>query len=161
MSCISPGAQASRARGPVPRPREPGKSKQPAADEVTRKVLLTDLGLALLPALADLLQDGQHDLAKRFLEAKRSQALVEHRVGGGFVPAADRRKQAGGEILEHSLRRALVLECCPGGLRGRKALLDPGSHPLHPRSVGRRVEPKAARRANRPRQPVPRLPRAQ
>ena len=34
-------------------------------------------------------------------------------------------------------------------------------HPLHASGVGSRVEPEAARRANRPREPVPRLPRAQ
>ena len=52
------------------------------------------------------------------LEAERSKALVEHRVSGGLVVAADRREQASGEVLEHSLGRPLVLECGTGGLRG-------------------------------------------
>ena len=109
------GEKRKRARPAAPKP---GERKQPAADEVARKVLLADLDLAPLPAVADLLQDGQHYLAQRFLQAERSQALVERRVSGGLVVAADRREQASGEILEHSLGRPLVLECGTGGLGG-------------------------------------------
>ena len=109
------GEKSKRARSAAP---EPGKRKQPAADEVAREVLLADLDLAPLPAVADLLQDGQHHVAQRFLQAECSKALVEDRVSGGLVVAADRRKQASGEVLEHALGRPLVLECGTGGLRG-------------------------------------------
>ena len=118
MSCVSPGAQARSASGPVPRPQNRASAKQPAADEVAREVLLADLDLAALPAVADLLQGGQHHVAQRLLEAERSKALVEHRVSGGLVVAADRRKQASGGVLEQTLGRPLVLECGTGGLGG-------------------------------------------
>jgi hypothetical protein len=49
------GEKSKRARSSAP---EPGKPKQPAADEVAREVLLADLDLAPLPAVADLLQGG-------------------------------------------------------------------------------------------------------
>src|SRR5580765_1146807 len=109
------GKESKRARSAAP---EPGKREQPAADQVAGEVLLADLDLAPLPAVADLLQDGQHHLAQRLLEAERSKALVEHRVRGALVVAADRRKQASGKVLEHPLGRPLVLECGTGGLGG-------------------------------------------
>jgi hypothetical protein len=80
-------------------------------------VLFADLDLAPLPTVADLLQDGQHHLAQRLLQAECREALVEHGVGGGLVVAPDRREQARGEVLEHPLGRPLVLECGTGGLR--------------------------------------------
>ena len=109
------GEKRKRARSAAP---EPGERKQPAADEVAREVLLADLDLAPLPAVADLLQGGQHHLAQRLLQAERSKALVEHRVSGGLVVAADRREQASGRVLEQTLGRPLVLECGTRSLRG-------------------------------------------
>ena len=109
------GEKSKRACSAAP---EPGKRKQPAADEVAREVLLADLDLAPLPAVADLLQDGQHHLAQRLLQAERSKALVEHRVSGGLVVAADRREQASGGVLEQTFGGPLVLECGTRGLRG-------------------------------------------
>ena len=52
------------------------------------------------------------------LQAERREALVEHRVGGGFVVAADRREQASGGVLEQTLGRPLVLECGTRSLGG-------------------------------------------
>ena len=74
------------------------------------------------PAVADLLQDGQHHLPQRLLQSERVEALVEHGVGGGLVVAAEGREQAGGCVLEQAFGRALVLEGGARSLRGRKAL---------------------------------------
>ena len=112
------GCTGQKSKGAPSSAPEPGKPKQPAADEVAREVLLADLDLAPLPAVADLLQDGYHHVVERFLQAERSKALVEHRVSGGLVVAADRGKQASGEALEQTLGRPLVVDGGARGLRG-------------------------------------------
>ena len=117
MSCVSPGAQARSASGPVPRPRKSGEREQPAADEVAREVLLADVDLSALPAVADLFQGGQHHLVQHLLEAECGEALVEHGVGGGLVVAANRCEQAGGRVLEQILGRSHVFECGMRSLR--------------------------------------------
>ena len=150
--------ESKRARSAAP---EPGKRKQPAADEVAREVLLADLDLAPLPAVADLLQDGQHHLAQRLLQAERSKALVEHRVSGGLVVAADRREQAGGQSSSIPSDGRSSSSAARAASAAERPCVEPAPHPLHASGVGRRVEPEAARRANRPREPVPGLPRAQ
>ena len=55
------GEEGKRAGPAAP---EPGQREQPATDQVAREVLLADIDLAALPAVADLLQGGQHDLAQ-------------------------------------------------------------------------------------------------
>ena len=109
------GEERERTRSAAP---EPGEREQPAADEVAREVLVADLDLAALPAVADLFQGGQHHLAQHQLQPERREALVEHRVGGGLVVAANRREQAGGRVLEQTFGRPLVLECGARSLRG-------------------------------------------
>ena len=63
----SAGEERERARPAAP---EPGEREQPAADQVASEVLLADVDLAALPAVADLLQGGQHHLAQNLLEAE-------------------------------------------------------------------------------------------
>ena len=109
------GEERERARPAAP---ETGEREQPAADEIARKVLVADIDLAALPAVADLFQGGQHHLAQHLLQAERREALVEHRVGGGLVVAANCCEQAGGRILEQTFGRPLVLECGARSLRG-------------------------------------------
>ena len=65
MSCVSPGAQERSASGPLPRSQNRASAKEPAAGKVSREVLLADLDLAALPAVADLFQGGQHNVAQR------------------------------------------------------------------------------------------------
>src|SRR4029078_862121 len=105
------------------------------ADEVAREVLLADLDVAALPAVADLFQGGQHHVAQRLLHAERSQALVERRVSGDLVVAVDRPEQASGGVLEQTLGRALVCDCDTGGLGGRETLVESAPHTFYARGV--------------------------
>ena len=161
MSCISPGTQASRASGPVPRPQNRASASSLPRMRLLAKCSWLILDLAPLPAVADLLQDGQHHLAQRFLEAERSKALVEHRVCGG-ARRSGRSPQAGERRGSSSIPSDG--RSSSSAARAASAAERPCSSPRRIRShasgVGRCVEPEAARRANRPREPVPRLPRA-
>src|SRR3954452_21188749 len=127
-------------------------------------MLLGDRDLATLPALAELVQVGEDDLAEERVEAHRAEQRVEHRLRVGLVEVLEGRAEvssrgAGVEDGRAWFGEALRRE------RGRFRRCDAfGQVPLHAQhslEVVSAVEPESARRTRRLEKPVAALPGAQ
>lgn len=81
MSCVSPGAHASRASRPAAAP-EPREQLQSAVDQVAGEMFLADLECALFPAQPDVWEGWEDHVAQDGFQPERCEAFVEDRVHG-------------------------------------------------------------------------------
>jgi hypothetical protein len=151
------GQQRARALAAVP---PASKAEQAAAQDVAGEVLLPDRDLAALPALAELVQVGQHHLAEDGLDRQRREHAVEGSVRPGLVERVERRAQLARPALErrsagvgHDVHLGLG-EREARGLSRREAAVEMCAHRGHALLVLGGVETEAAVGALGAQQPV-------
>ncbi len=153
--------QRARARAVAPAARE---AEQSPAQQRTGEVLLSDRGVSTLPALAQLVQVGQHGIAQHGVERERGEQAVERGMGRGLVELVERVAQRRGECSR--LRRGGIVERCvagleqgqAGALRRGDARIEMPDHPAHAALVLVAVEAEAALGPRWRQQPVATLP---
>ena len=119
--------------------------------------------VAALPAVADLAQRGEHDVAQRGVERTGGEHAIERGVAGRGVEAHQRGDELVGGVGLGQRRglddRRLGDHVC--GLAGRPAALDQLAHPARALLVLAAVDAVAGRRAGRSQNSVATLPRTQ
>ena len=127
-------------------------------------MLLGDGHVAPLPALAELVEVGQQDVAEHDVDRQRGEEPVECLLGAGLVEAVERgsevRAVGGGGRRPDGLGHVFgEREAC--GFRREEAALEVCPHRKHAGDILFAVEPEAALRAAGREQAVSPLPRAQ
>ena len=166
-SWCSPGRQASTASGPSPRPQPRARPSSRPRRTLGGEVLLGDRGLAALPAVSELAQVGQDDVAQERVDGRHGQQPVEDRLRAWLVERgpARRRARRASRRGPARVRAASVADRVADGERGRLR----GSQSLREvlpasgaRARRRPASRGAARRLSaRVEQPVAALPGAQ
>jgi hypothetical protein len=152
------------------------QGREPSLEQIAGVVLLSHVGAACLPALADVTQGRKHHLQHRSVDPQGGEGPVDRGLGARLVERRERGGQAGAQPLALAqLHRARWLGD-PSGILPRPLILGPGKacrfgggeaalleseHPPDPRLVSRRVEPEAALAALGPQQPIALLPGTQ
>ena len=138
------------------------ESEQPASEYRGREVLLSDRYLASLPAIAQIVQVGEHDLGQHRVERRHAEQRIEDRLGERLVERLQRGREVPADGLGFE-RHRLLLSGSQRESRGlgrgepfREVLL----HEAHALEVFVGVETKTAGRARWLEQAVPPLPRA-
>ena len=85
---------------PVAVPPPAGQTRQPSPDHVAREVLLGDRDLAPFPALTQLVQVRQHDVAERRRQREVRQQPIEYALRRGFVEVVQRAAQRTCELVQ-------------------------------------------------------------
>ena len=129
-------------------------------------MLLSDRGVTAQPALSQLAQIRQDDLAQQRVHGRHGEQPVEDRLRPRLVVPVERV----GEIVPHRLgteRHRCRFVADPGPQRecrrlgGGQAVGEVLAHDTHALDVRGRVEAEAAGRAHGAKEPVTALPRAQ
>ena len=153
-------------RRPEPETPAARQAEQSPAHDAGGEVLLCDRGVTAQPALTELAQVGQDDLAEQRVDGRHGEQPVEDRLRPRLVVAVERV----GEIVPHRLgaerhRCRSVADPRPQRegrrLGGGQAVGDVLAHDTHALDVRGRVEAQAAGRAHGTKEPVTALPRAQ
>ena len=150
-SCCSPGRQASTARRAEPEAPAARQAEQPPAQHAGREVLLCDRGVAALPALSELAQVRQHDVAQQRVDGRHREQPVEDRLRPRLVEPVERV----GELVAHRRRTQRGRSRCRfladhvsqregGRLGGGQSFGEVLSHQAHALDVRGRVEAEAA-----------------
>jgi hypothetical protein len=156
------GQQRARPAATVP---PAGEAEEAAAQDVAGEVLLPDRDLAALPALAELVQVGQHHPADDGLDRQRREHAVEGGVRPGLVERVERRAQLAGAALERRSAGVGPRDIQLGlgerearGLGRRQPAVEICAHRGDALLILGGVEAKAAVGALRAQQPIAALP---
>ena len=127
-------------------------------------MLLTDGGAARLPAISELGEIGDHEVAEERVETDRAERPVERRLGSRLVETLE----SAGELATIGRSRPVCRRVLgnhlirqPGGLGSRESLLLVRAHSADACDVSRRVETEAPGRPRRAQEPVAMLPGAE
>ena len=146
-----------------------GQPREPAADEVAGEMLQGHAGRPALPALAELSEVGQHDIAQDGRHGQIGQEPVQHGLRGRHIESVQCLPEPGGGLTPCGLGEARPGEIAKGGNRiaaergacrlGRgQPIGEISLHPADPPLVRLGVQPEAAWRAHRLQQAVAILP---
>ena len=153
-------------RRPEPETPAARQAEQSPAHDAGGEVLLCDRGVTAQPALSELAQIRQDDLAQQRVHGRHGEQPVEDRLRPRLVVPVERV----GEIVPHRLgteRHRCRFVADPGPQRERRrlgggqAVGEVLAHDTHALDVRGRVEAQAAGRAHGAKEPVTALPRAQ
>ena len=160
-SCSSPGAQASRTRGPPPSSHPRASPSSRPRMTLLAKCSCADRRLARLPPLSESVQVRQDDLAEQRLDGVDGEQAVELALCSTLVEPVEGSAESAGVRVERSTGRGGVLRRGRGEPRGLGRGQAGGEVRLHAADaflVRRGVEPKAAVGSDRPEEPVAALP---
>ena len=158
MSCCSPGAQASRARGPEPRPQSLASESSRPRIRLLAKCSWLISTLPCSQPRPTALSVGEDEIAYEGLEPEGGQTVIERGLNGGFVVGLDRAHQACPGLVDQAVGRGGALQRHPRRLRRGQALVQGPPHARDPFGVFFAVEAKATGRAHRAQEPIALLP---
>jgi hypothetical protein len=155
------GEDRERAGALSPAPRE---TQETTAEEVAGEVLFSNAGAARLPAISELGEIGDHEVAQKRVETDRRERAVERLLGTRLIEALESTGEIAsirrGRAVRGGLLRTLV-SGQPGGLGSREPLVLVPAHSHDACLVRCRVQAEPAGRARRAKEAVTKLPRAE